>query len=271
MQLFNVQHFVLSIDSLEDIAHRCAAVIDRTGKVARDVPIPPDVADHARPTLQYIRQKCAECELTNAAKRIDQELLPLLSSQITFDNFFHQLAELKRDIRNDLEFRRFVYIATDKADFLIGSGQRWEKIWKAIPSSEQDTREATESYALGLHTAAVFHAMRTAECGLRYLARRMHVKVSDKGKVIPIEHGTWEKIIVACQNQIAAARKLPTNARRANRLQFFSRAADHCGYMKDIWRNEVSHARKSYIEPEARAALDRIHAFMEFLATSEGN
>jgi hypothetical protein len=36
--------------------------------------------------------------------------------------------------------------------------------------------------------------------------------------------------------------------------------------MKDIWRNDVSHARKSYTETEARAVIDRMRDFMIFAA-----
>jgi hypothetical protein len=268
---FNVCHFVHALDLVEDIAHRTADVIIKTSKSARDVPLPPTLVDDARPKLQFLRDPCSDCELKNSVKRIDQEILFGLDHGITFDNFFHQLAELKRDIRNDLEFRRFVFIPTDKAVAVDELENHWRDIWKVIPESEKDTRDAASCYALNLHSAAVFHSMRVAESGLRYLARKMKVTVSDKGKKIPVEYATWEKIITNCNNKIAEARKLPTNAKRDALLQYYSRVADHCGYMKDIWRNEVSHARKSYIEAEAKAAIDRIHAFMEFTAKGIGD
>jgi hypothetical protein len=36
--------------------------------------------------------------------------------------------------------------------------------------------------------------------------------------------------------------------------------------MKDIWRNNVSHAQAPYIETEAVNVLSRVISFMEFLA-----
>jgi hypothetical protein len=48
----------------------------------------------------------------------------------------------------------------------------------------------------------------------------------------------------------------------------YSDAADHCEFMKDIWRNNVSHTRKAYSDPEAVAVLQRVREFMEFLAVN---
>jgi hypothetical protein len=36
--------------------------------------------------------------------------------------------------------------------------------------------------------------------------------------------------------------------------------------MKDIFRNNVSHARQPYIESEARAVLERVEKFARFVA-----
>jgi hypothetical protein len=266
MQYFNVCHLVRALDLIEDSVNRCVRVIEGSMGIARDQPVPKDVTDHIGPSLMYLRAKCLECELSNATQRIDQKFVTGLHRGITFGELIHQFSELKRDIDNDLEYRRFVFIPSSGAHVLDGLGGRWGAIWKVVPPSEKDTRDAALSYAVGLHTAVVVHAMRVAEFGLRYLAKKMKVKVSDKGKTIPVEFATWEKIITNCNNRITEARKLPTNAKRDSLLRYYASAADHCGYMKEIWRNEASHARKTYIEPEARAALDRVHAFMEFLS-----
>ena len=78
-------------------------------------------------------------------------------------------------------------------DGIVG---KWGAIWKVIPTSEKDTRDAVETYAFGLNTASVFHCMRVSEFGLRWIAQKLRVKITDKGKVVPIEFGTWEKVII---------------------------------------------------------------------------
>jgi hypothetical protein len=114
-------------------------------------------------------------------------------------------------------------------------------------------------------TASVFHLMRAAEFGLRALARKLRVKITHKGKNCPIEYGDWEKVITEIKNKIASSRTLPAGSKRQAKLEFYSDAADHCVFMKDIWRNNVSHTRRTYSDPEALAVLSRVKGFMDFL------
>ena len=86
------------------------------------------------------------------------------------------------------------------------------------------------------------------------------------GKVQPIEYADWEKIITEIKNKIAQTRALPAGPKKQAKLEFYSDAADHCTFMKDIWRNNVSHARKGYEDYESLAILGRVQDFMKFLA-----
>ena len=95
--------------------------------------------------------------------------------------------------------------------------------------------------------------MRAAEHGLRMLARKLKVKLTHKGKTQPVEYADWEKVIAAIKDKITAARALPHGPKRQERLENLSDAADHCVFMKDIWRNNISHTRKPYTSAEAIA------------------
>ena len=55
---------------------------------------------------------------------------------------------------------------------------------------------------------------------------------------------------------------MPKGPKRQEKLELLSDAADHCVFMKDIWRNSVSHTRNPYKKSEAIAALDRVRDFM---------
>ena len=55
--------------------------------------------------------------------------------------------------------------------------------------------------------------------------------------------------------------------KRSTDLEKLSDAEDHCVFMKDIWRNAVSHTRKPYNESEAKFVLERVHGFMQFVTT----
>jgi hypothetical protein len=111
--------------------------------------------------------------------------------------------------------------------------------------------------------------MRVAEFGLRRLAKNLRVALTDKGKRCPIEYKDWDKVITACRSKIAEARTLPVGAKKEKLLQHYSRAADSCEYMKDIWRNEVSHTRRRYRKQEALGVIERVKEFVQPLAKGE--
>ena len=175
-------------------------------------------------------------------------------------------------VQENLGSRHFMYVPRDQApywenpelfgeDFLIGFPKA--AVW--------EMKEAGNCYAVGRWTACVFHAMRVAEHGLRRLAKRLRVTISSKGKNCPLEYGDWETVITQIRNKIKETRLLPRGPKRERALQFYSTAADHCEYMKDIWRNEASHARRVYTKAESRAALTRVSDFMKPLAKTEAD
>ncbi|HUO29986.1 MAG TPA: hypothetical protein VMU80_12270, partial [Bryobacteraceae bacterium] len=67
------------------------------------------------------------------------------------------------------------------------------------------------------------------------------------------------------RDKLAASAKLSKNRRRSARLKFYSNAAEHCLYLKEL-RNEASHTRGLYNAGEALGVMERVRAFMLFLA-----
>jgi hypothetical protein len=95
------------------------------------------------------------------------------------------------------------------------------------------------------------------------------VRLTHKGKPQPVEAATWDKIITAIKNKITQAHSLPHNSRRAKQLSYYADMADRCSYMKDLWRNNIMHSRRSFNEAEAHGALQRVTGFMQLLAGVE--
>jgi hypothetical protein len=146
-------------------------------------------------------------------------------------------------------------------------GHDWAKAWERIPSSKSDTQEAVYCYALDRNTACVFHLMRVAEFGLRALAKKLKVKLTHGGKTVyPIEFADWGTVISECKTKIDNARKTLPPGKRQKTMELYAEIADHCLFMKEIWRNNVSHARKPYTEHLALDAMVKVRNFMNFLA-----
>jgi hypothetical protein len=123
--------------------------------------------------------------------------------------------------------------------------------------------EVGKCFAAARGTACVFHCMRVAEYGLRNLARKLRITLSDRGKPHPIEFGDWNKVIGAIRSKITRIRQDTVGPRKEKALQFYSSAADHCEYLKDIWRNELMHTRRFYSKAEALGVINRVRDFVE--------
>lgn len=108
--------------------------------------------------------------------------------------------------------------------------------------------------------------MRVAEYGLRSVAKAVRVRLVNKGARQPVEYADWQEVINGIRKAVAAARQLPHGPKKDKRLQFYSDAADQCEYMKDIWRNTISHTRRPYSTTEALGVMQRVEAFMTLLS-----
>jgi hypothetical protein len=174
-------------------------------------------------------------------------------------------------IQNNLDSRKFFYVPKEDATYW----HNLELFGKDVPTifpihAAFEIAELGSCFAASRPTACIFHSMRIAEYGLRILAKRVHVKLTDKGKPVPIEYGTWDKVIQGIRNKIADVRKKSIGPKKEKALQFYSAAADQCEYMKDIWRNEIAHARhRFYTRDEVLGVIGRVHLFARLVAEHE--
>lgn len=170
-------------------------------------------------------------------------------------------------IHHNLGSRKFTFIPSNQANYWNNVsifGDDW-LITKPPSTVVLDAMEAGNCFAAGRWTASVFHCMRVAEHTLRQLARKLKVTISDKGKKCPLEYGDWNKVITGIRGKLTDLRRLPAGPRREKALQFYSAAADQCEYMKDVWRNEVSHTRRHYKEEEALRVIRRLRDFVQMV------
>jgi hypothetical protein len=237
-------------------------------ETVRDENIPADIASRVSGLLIQSQYHAQHAHLQSTHDRVWDNGPFNMACKIgmTWQQLLNELTVLRESIEADLEKRMFLFIPAKKAELINEMTETWGDIWKVLPDAKFDTQQAIGCLAMELDTAAVFHFMRAAEHGLRYLARKLRVALTHKGKPHPIEYADWEKVIDAVKAKIAATRQLPIGSARQEKLTRLSDAADHCTFMKDIWRNTVSHARKPYKSSEAMTAMGRVRDFMLFVA-----
>lgn len=180
-----------------------------------------------------------------------------------------RLSAIINGIGNNLNSRRFMFMPSEEASYWNSPNIFGETFILSFPEKASfEMLEVGKCFAAARGTACVFHSMRVAEYGLRKLARKLRVTLSDRGKPHAIEYGDWSKVITAIRNKIATIRQTPVGPTKDKSLRFYSSAADHCEYLRDIWRNEVMHTRRFYSKAEALGVMHRVRDFVApFLLT----
>jgi hypothetical protein len=174
------------------------------------------------------------------------------------------------DVIDDAGRHAFLWVHPDRVRFVDADtlfDTKDAKVSVAFKEAKADIVSAGGCIAAELPTAAVFHLMRVAEYGLRAVGKKLRVRLKHRGARMPIEYGDWNDVIAAIRGQIAKARTLSRGPKKDAALTFYSDVADQCEYMKDIWRNTISHTRRPYLMNEALAVMSRVEAFMVRLAT----
>jgi hypothetical protein len=203
--------------------------------------------------------------LMESAAKLQDDLMA--DSRITPEMLRRDLVTLRNFLINELDARKFAYLAPPKDKFFQSTNLLGELVHLRFPKANPDAQSAANCLAFELYTAAVFHLMRVAEHGLRAIAEEVNAVPMHRTTQIPITEADWQQIITAIRGKIEESHKdLKSDPKRRSKLRYYSDAADHCSWMKDIWRNSTAHAQAPYIESEAINALSRVSSFMEFLA-----
>ncbi|MGC2247345.1 MAG: hypothetical protein WA609_12140 [Terriglobales bacterium] len=253
MRSFKLQELAVLLHRIE-IMHRYAQHQCDTGH--RDELMPEEKLE------QYIRKQIlgkakeyAELIQLDSTKKRVNDAGPfhiVASLGVTHQNLAHELEVLRESIEADLGDHQFYFLATPDVKTAGEMSASWKNFSEVVPGAEWEGNEAISCYVLNRSTATVFHSMRAAEHGLRVLAKKLRVSsaLRHKNQIVPIEYADWQKVITAIKNKLDDIGKIRVGPKRQALLEKYSDAADHCIYMKDIWRNNISHSRKPYKKVE---------------------
>ncbi|SRR6266478_308709 len=208
----------------------------------------------------------ADRSLINQIITLEQEILKQTVDRR--ESVLHaRLKAILKGVEHNLDLRRFMFIPAEQAPYWNSFFTLGDEFLITFPhDAKVELQELGNCFCAGRWTACVLHSMRLAEHGLRKLAKSFKIKISDRGKICPIEYGDWNKIITEIRNKIIEVRKKPVGPKKEEALQFYSQSADHCEYMKDIWRNELAHTRRFYDKSEALGVINRVRDFIQMLA-----
>ncbi|WP_179295069.1 hypothetical protein [Mesorhizobium sp. WSM3868] len=201
-----------------------------------------------------------EYEMSAARDRIERFSQLIAKPDATNREVHYQIKALREAVDDGLRGQFLYRYPKDKAEVLASWKRDWKTVLESFSDTEADIKAGVDIWALGHHTASVFHMMRVLEYGLGALARNV-------GRVFDIQN--WYNII----NEIEAAIKqedktLARGPEKNERLRFLSEAAKEFSYFKDGWRNYVSHNKCTYDEHQARSVMEHTRHFMTILASN---
>jgi hypothetical protein len=222
-----------------------------------------------RVTLDAAAKECARTGLDQAVNRIyvarlltygtrDACHLQLIKSEIKL------VADI---IMHDLSKQRFIHIAPAHIPFFEADALFGREVEDAFPLAKRDIKDAGNALAVELPEAAVFHAMRVAERGLRTLADKLEVDLR-----YPVDLADWNPLIKAITKELDALKHANRNTKRQGQIRNYTDAAKQAHFLKDAWRAYVLHGAKCakdpcFIEPkEARDVVEHVGWFMQDLA-----
>jgi len=269
-RLFDLLHATWALEVVQEESHKKRETASDTA----DIPLATKIADSDlllyKDTVNLMREQCERLELESTLDQLERidTTLELGALRGAYSTFTNQVQQVWECLKTDLDKRVFIFITPVEAKYHKQERLFGNEIYESFPDARSDIQDAGNCLSVGLYTASVFHLMRVAEFGLRKLAKRLHVKLTDKGKPLHVEYATWDKVITGCKKQIDSARQLPMGKQKDAKLNLYSDSADHCLFMKDVWRNNISHTRKPYSHHEAMAVLERVRDFMRFLSAS---
>jgi len=173
----------------------------------------------------------------------------------------HDVRVLRETLTTELE-KRSIFIPDRHSYRKYFNKSFGDEIDSAFPDARLETVSAANSYIYDEPTACVFHCMRTAEYGLRGLAKRIMPRL----RAEKLEWGTIiRELRRKIEEQHQQGKKKITPSRK-KQLDFYSDALDQCVYFKTI-RDDTMHPRPArYEAADALKALTHVEEFMKLLA-----
>jgi hypothetical protein len=216
--------------------------------------------------MNWVNEYCISLELAGASERVRIILLKL-ELAISYAEYETELRVLRETIEFELKESFCYYYPKAKAALLRRIPADWKATNEKFKTARRDIAAAVDCYASGQNTACVFHLMRIAEYGLRALARERRVRLP---KQRPIEWATWEAILQQLDKEVKKVANRKPGPARTKALEFYQGALGEFGAFKDVYRNEVMHAREFYDEHRALSVLLHVREFMERLSSRIG-
>jgi len=209
--------------------------------------------------IEALREPLTQFELPYSLMLVDRLTHTLgAPGETTGRDMAYTQAEMMMRIEDELKLKTILQVPCARAAWYEKKDVFGALVTKRFGDDvTQNLEEASNCFALERHTATVFHLMRALEIGLQALATKL-------GIVLDPKHMNWQDMLDAVNG---ALKRLPrTTVQEREYHSTCSDAAIHLQHVKDAWRNDTMHPKKSYTEDQALEVLQASKALMSKLA-----
>lgn len=227
--------------------------------------------------LEVIKQAenaCLENSFATAREVVERTLgnWELLTKD--YSTMESELRHIRESITSELVHHQFLRVNPDRVRFLFsGKHAMSVEVFQAFPEAAEDIQETANCMATECATAAVFHAMRVVEWGLRALCGHLGIlrvrktRKPGKKKYISIEYSQWERMLEEVQDRVdKRIAKLGPGKRKQDLQEFYYPLMRDLKGFKDAWRNHVMHTRATYDRDQAASVFSHVKQFMNALS-----
>jgi hypothetical protein len=213
--------------------------------------------------VAHAEAQCRRLELQISLDRASRFLPNAKQGRHTYSTIYSELRNLTDSIKSEMADRMLLVVPLERSSFFEHPALFGPHINDKFKSAVDDIKAAGNCLAVDLNTAAIFHLMRVVEAGLRALARKERVKV----KRGPLNYAEWGTIISAIELKLKGKTPKLPGQRRAEALEFTNGVLGEFNGFKDVWRNHVSHSRKSYDSKDGLQVYFKVSDFMKRLSS----
>jgi hypothetical protein len=173
------------------------------------------------------------------------------------DRMCYHLETIYSTLKAELRTTLFKVIPKEKSKYNDAEWLKGFELQTKFPIAFRELERGGICYSLGQSTASVFHSMRALESGLAALAKPFpHISPT-------VEN--WQNIIEQIERAVRDMGTQPKSQQKSEDEKFFGAATSHLYFIKNAWRNHVSHRLESYSDDEALKILMRTQEFTESL------
>ena len=227
-----------------------------------DKPLTDGDQELIRVFMPILADLCKEMGLFGTQKYITRKANDLLADKSANNRILDEvLKEVEHQIKEQLT-ACIVLVINERDAALYSDHEKWFDITlKKFPSISTDLAEMYKCLALERGTAAVAHAMRVLEVGLRAVAKTLEIPFA---RTID---SSWGPIIDEIESKLRDLEKASNKtSQMKKRLQKLSEGAVQFRHFKNAWRNNVFHTKSFYAPETARDIVYNVSTFMQHLA-----